>query len=87
MPAWGLAQGTNLSGQRRPIYPQEDYHPDQTPVVAGLTASWVSRHAEITAEYRREVDQTTKYFASERVAGSATMRPVRGVEPRGRGHL
>ncbi len=72
---WGLAIGTNLPVNTDQLYPQEDYHPDQTPVVAGLTASWVSRHAEITGEYRREVDQTSKYFASERVAGSATIRP------------
>ena len=72
---WGLAIGTNLPVSADQIYPQEDYHPDQTPVVAGLTGSWVSPHAEITAEYRREVDQTSKYFASERVAGSATIRP------------
>jgi hypothetical protein len=71
---WGLAQGTNLPITADQVYPQEDYHPDKSPVVAGLTGSWVSSHAEVTAEYRREVDQTTKYFASERVAASATIR-------------
>ena len=71
----GLAQGANLPITSGQLDPQEEYRPAQSPLVAGLLGSWVSPHAEITAEYRREVDQTTDYFASERVAASATLRP------------
>jgi len=74
----GLAQGSNLFITSSEVNPQEDYAPAKSPVVAGLLGSWISPHAELTAEYRREVDQTTKYFGSERVAASATIRPVAG---------
>jgi hypothetical protein len=71
----GLAMGTNLPITADALDPQQEYRPAQSPLVAGLLGSWVSPHAELAAEYRREVDQTTDYFASERVAGSATLRP------------
>lgn len=71
----GLAQGSNLPITANALDPQDEYRPGQSPLAAGLIGSWASRHAELTAEYRREVDQTTDYFASERVAASATIRP------------
>ncbi len=71
----GLAIGTNLPYSSEDLTPQEEYLPSQSPIVAGVYGSWISPHAELTAEYRREVDQTTDYFGSERVAGSATLRP------------
>ena len=71
----GLAQGTNLYITSSDVNPQADYVPAESPLVAGLLGSWISPHAELTAEYRREVDQTTDYFGSERVAASATLRP------------
>lgn len=71
----GLAQGSNLYVSSSDVSPQGEYQPAQSPLVAGLLGSWNSPHAEITAEYRREVDQTTDYFGSERVAASATLRP------------
>jgi len=74
----GLAIGTNLPYSSDDLTPQEEYLPAQNPIVAGLFGSWVSRTAEVTAEYRREVDQTTDYFGSERVAGSATVRMYGG---------
>jgi len=74
----GLALGSNLPYTSDALTPQEEYLPGQNPVVAGLYGSWVSPHAELTAEYRREVDQTSDYFGSERVAASATLRPVGG---------
>ena len=70
----GLAQGSNLFITSSEVNPQEDYLPAESPVVAGLIGTWNSPHAEVSAEYRREVDQTTKYFGSERVAASATLR-------------
>lgn len=72
----GLAQGSSLPYTSDALTPQEEYLPDQNPVVAGLYGGWVSRQVEVNAEYRREVDQTTDYFGSERVAGSATLRPL-----------
>lgn len=71
----GLAQGSNLFITSSDVNPQEEYAPAESPIVAGLLGSWASSHAEVTAEYRREVDQTTNYFGSERVAASATLRP------------
>ena len=71
----GLAQGSNLYITSSDLNPQGEYRPAQSPLVAGLSGSWISSHAELTAEYRREVDRTTDYFASERVAASATIRP------------
>jgi hypothetical protein len=56
------------------LEPQGQYRPAESPLVAGLRVLDLG-HAEVTAEYRREVDQTTDYFASERVAASATIRP------------
>ncbi|TFG86068.1 MAG: hypothetical protein E4H17_04495, partial [Gemmatimonadales bacterium] len=72
---WGLAQGSNLLITSSDVNPQADYLPEESPVVAGLVGTWVSPHAELSAEYRRTVDQTTDYFGSERVAASATLRP------------
>lgn len=71
----GLAQGSNLPITANALDPQDEYRPGQSPLAAGIIGSWTSNHAELTAEYRREVDQTTDYFASERVAASATIRP------------
>lgn len=71
----GLAQGSNLPITANALDPQDEYRPGQSPLAAGLIGSWVSNPAEVTVEYRREVDQTTDYFASERVAASATIRP------------
>ncbi len=75
----GLAQGTNLPITASSIDPQEEYRPSESPIVAGLIGSWLSPHAEVTGEYRREVDQTSDYFASERVAGAVTLRPFGAV--------
>ncbi len=75
---WGLAQGSNLLFTSSEANPQEDYQPAESPIVAGLIGTWNSPHAELTAEYRREVDQTTDYFGSERIAASATLRPYGG---------
>jgi hypothetical protein len=71
----GLAQGSNLLVTSSDLNPLDEYQLGQSPLVAGLLGSWTSRHAELSAEYRREVDQTSKYFGSERVAASATLRP------------
>lgn len=70
----GLGIGTNLPITATAADPQDEYHPAESPIVAGLTGSWISPHADVTAEYRREVDQTSNYFASERFAASATLR-------------
>jgi len=71
----GLARGTNLPITADALNPQDEFRVGQSPLVAGLTGSWASPHAEITAEYRREVEQESNYFTSERVAASATLRP------------
>lgn len=72
----GLAQGTNVPITSSSVDPQEEYRPAESPIVAGLIGTWLSPRAEVTGEYRREVDQTSNYFASERVAGAVTVRPV-----------
>lgn len=72
----GLAQGSNLPYTSDALTPQEEYLPGESPIVAGVYGSWVTPRAEVTAEYRREVDQTSDYFGSERMAGSVTLRPI-----------
>jgi hypothetical protein len=74
---WGLARGSVLPVTDPALNPLDDFQPRNRQIAAGLEAGLTRGALDVRAEYRREVDPSVDYFVSERVAGSAALRPLR----------
>ncbi|HET9293311.1 MAG TPA: hypothetical protein VFO06_03390, partial [Gemmatimonadales bacterium] len=75
----GLARGALVPITSPAANPLGEYRPAESQLVAGATASWISPIVELNGEYQREVDRSSDYFTSERIALSGTLRPVARV--------
>jgi hypothetical protein len=80
---WGLARGVALPVTSPALNPLDEFRPGQRQLVAGLGAGWLSRIADLRAEYLREVDPRTDDFVSERIGVDARLRPFTGVRVAG----
>lgn len=72
----GLARNTALPVTNPALNPLDDFQPARRQLVAGARAEWNHPRADARFEYQREVDRETRNFVSERVALSATVRPL-----------
>ena len=75
---WGLARGAALPVTSPALNPIDDFQPSQRQLLVGVKAGWSGRLADVRGEYLREVDPSTDYFVSERVALSGVVRPKPG---------
>lgn len=75
----GLARGALVPITSPAANPLGEYRPAESQLVAGATASWISPIVELNGEYQREVDRSSDYFTSERIALSGTLRPLARV--------
>lgn len=75
---WGLARGVALPVTAPALNPLDEFQPRERQVVAGASAGWQFARGDAQLEYQREVDRDTRNFVSERVALSATLRPLAG---------
>jgi len=75
----GLARGALVPITSAAANPLGEYRPAESQLVAGATASWITPVVELNGEYQREVDRTSDYFTSERIALSGTLRPAARV--------
>jgi hypothetical protein len=82
---WGLGQAAALAASNPALNPLDEWRPRDRQLVAGAEASWLHRHADVRAEYRREIDPQDNYFVSERAALSlganvAALRATGGMD-------
>jgi hypothetical protein len=76
---WGLARSAPVGIDDPITAPLGDFIPPQRNLIAGAFAAYRSGRLDVRAEWQREVDRSTDYLMSDRVAGSATFRPVERV--------
>ncbi|HSE46807.1 MAG TPA: hypothetical protein VLA89_15930, partial [Gemmatimonadales bacterium] len=60
------------------LSPLDDFQPPSRQLLAGGAVEWQSRTVDARLDYEREVDRDTRNFVSERMALSATIRPLNG---------
>lgn len=75
---WGLARGSALPVTSAALNPLDDFQPLNRQTLLGAGVGIERQVVEARAEYLREVDPETDLFVSERVALSASLRPIRG---------
>ena len=74
----GLARGSALPVNSDVLNPLDDFQPTSRQLLAGGAVEWQSRAVDARLDYEREVDRDTRNFVSERMALSATIRPLTG---------
>lgn len=74
----GLARGVALPVTSDALNPLDDFQPRLRQLLAGAALEWANRFADARFDYEREVDRDTRNFVSERLALSATLRPLSG---------
>jgi hypothetical protein len=75
----GLARAAAVGINDPVTAPLNDFIPPERNLIAGVMAGYRSGPLDLRAEWQREVDRSTDYLMSDRVAGSATVRPVARV--------
>jgi hypothetical protein len=60
------------------LNPLDDFQPQKRQFLAGGAVDWQSRTVDARFDYEREIDRETRNFVSERMALSATIRPLTG---------
>ncbi len=73
---WGLARATALPVTAGALNPLDEFQPRQRQWVAGVAGEWQHARASARVDYQREVDRDTRNLVSERVALSASARPL-----------
>lgn len=76
---WGLGRGAVLPITSSVLNPLDEYRPGKREIVVGGGVRWSDRWVDLGASYRREVDQRSEYFVSERFGLSGALRPVAGL--------
>ncbi len=74
----GLARAVALPVTSDALNPLDDFQPRQRQLLVGGALEWAHRLADARFDYEREVDRDTRNFVSERIALSATFRPLSG---------
>ncbi len=74
----GLARGVALPVTIDALNPLDDFQPRKRQWLAGGALEWNNRFADARFDYEREVDRDPRNLVSERVALSATLRPLSG---------
>lgn len=80
---WGLARSLDVPITSPSLNPLDDFQLPERHLTAGATLGWRSRLADVSAEYRREVDPSVDFFISERTALTAVLRPADHVSVAG----
>lgn len=75
---FGLARGVALPVTSDVLNPLDEFQPRQRQLLVGGALEWQSRLGDARFDYEREVDRDTRNFVSERVALSASFRPIPG---------
>lgn len=73
---FGLARATALPVTAGALNPLDEFQPRQRQWTVGAVGEWEHARASARFEYQREVDRDTKNLVSERIALSATARPL-----------
>ena len=73
----GLGRGSLLPLTSPVLNPLNDFRPSRRQIVAGGSLGWSGAWAAARVEYQREVDRRSRYFASERMALSGSLTPIR----------
>jgi hypothetical protein len=74
----GLARSVALPVTSEALNPLDDFQPRKRQWLVGGAVEWAHRLADARFDYEREVDRDTRNFVSERIALSATFRPLSG---------
>jgi hypothetical protein len=75
---FGLARGVALPVTSDALNPLDDFQPRLRQYLAGGALEWQGGFGDARLDYEREIDRDTRNFVSERVALSASLRPLRG---------
>ena len=73
---WGLARSAPVGIDNPATAPLGDYIPPVRNLVAGVIASYRSGPLDLQANWQREVDRSVDLLMSDRLAASATVRPL-----------
>ncbi len=74
----GLARSAGLPVTSDALNPLDDFQPRVRQWLAGAALEWANRYADARFDYEREVDRDPRNLVSERMALSATLRPLAG---------
>lgn len=75
---FGLARAVAIPVTSDALNPLDDFQPRLRQYLAGAALEWQGRLGDARFDYEREVDRDTRNFVSERVALSASVRPLAG---------
>lgn len=75
---FGLARAAALPVTSDALNPLDDFQPRQRQLLAGAALEWQHRLGDARLDYEREVDQDPRNLVSERMALSASFRPLTG---------
>jgi hypothetical protein len=73
----GLARASALPISSGNLNPLDEFQPPERNEIWGAVGSWNTGPGELRVEWQREIDRSTRYFQSERMALSGALRPVR----------
>ncbi len=71
---WGLGRAATLPVSSPALNPLDEWRPDDRQLVAAADAAWSRPNADVSAEYRREIDPQDRSVVSERAGLSLSAR-------------
>ena len=80
---WGLGQAAVVPITSPVLNPLDEWRPRERQLVAGAELAWLPGPIDVRAEYRREVEQETGDYVSERTALSLGVHPWRFLRATG----
>lgn len=74
---FGLAQSASVPITSDVVNPLGEFRPPERNWIMGAVGAWSTAASDLRVEWQREVDRASAKLASERLAGSGTLRPAR----------
>jgi hypothetical protein len=74
---FGLASNAPVPITSDVVNPLGEFRPPERNLIFGAVGGWAGSPADVRLEWQREVDRASRKIASDRLAGSATLRPAR----------
>jgi hypothetical protein len=74
---FGLARNAPVPITSDVVNPLGEFRPPERNLIFGAVGGWAASAGDVRLEWQREVDRASRKLSSERLAGSATLRPWR----------